>query len=323
MAFGQIAFHNYPRLTNYIDAVEWFESVKPLSKGKWKGLVPFARRGDIYQWMEKNGETIDIYLETTPCNTVSPSFDKIRPSISFYSDGHVKIGYGSLPQTSRKTPYLSKAVAELVAHILRGSKWACELGWSYVDQPYIMHYRQRNYPTYKHYFSEANIGQWTFDKEGNCLNPWAGFTWAVDKDKKREVTKKYAGLFEYIRTVTILTQIKDEGRAWDKTVVSDEHVYSALRKHKDIIPKLADPNAFELHAKFVTDVLKDWEQLGSDVSKYPKVLATMLRNIIYRYHAKDFIKEVMIEQYADGSSNKKQIPTKTSYRNKIWLDSKF
>jgi hypothetical protein len=51
MAFGQINFSNFPVLRKYIDAVEYYESTKPITRGKYKGLVPFARRADVWQFI--------------------------------------------------------------------------------------------------------------------------------------------------------------------------------------------------------------------------------------------------------------------------------
>ena len=318
MAFGQINFSHYPQLRNYIDAVEWFESVKPLSKGQYKGLRPFARRGDVFQFMEKNEgtEDIDIYLENAP-------FKKGRPIISFCKNGDLKIGFNI---DARDNFYLDNKICHMVYHIFSHQ---VNLGWTWGSQPTLYDYRtiehvaDRKYRNkdevwadLKIYFAPDNRGRWHFNSKGECINAGTGVNWVIDKDKKREITKRYSDFFKRIKDATVLMQM-EEGWVHGRTVSNEWNVDSAVKRNEAVIPKLANTNDFKLHSEFITNVLESWGQLGF-VDKEPKVIATMLRNIVYKHHAKDFIKEVQIEQYADGSSNSDQMPTRTNYRNKQW-----
>ena len=327
MAFGQINFSHYPVLKNYVDAVERYEATRPLTKGKFKGLVPLGRRGDTSQFMRRSTDSIDIYVDCWGSGHQ-------HPVLSFYRNGEMAIGVDNINRLSNKT---SEIVAYITAH-------KYHLGWTYGDQPTLWvhgytrvhasdssvggvvseggavsvrsNYHLQPLPA-KLYYPPIRSERWYFNNKGDCVNAGAGKNWVVDKDKKRLITKKYSDFFKHIKNATVLMQM-EEGWAYGKTVPDEYSTNSAVKHNKHVIPKLANTNDYKLHSEFITNVLESWGQLGL-VSKNPKVIATMLRNVIYKYHAKNFIKEVEIPQNPDRSSVANESPTETNDRYRKWL----
>tara|TARA_R100001129_G_scaffold173961_1_gene145938 strand:+ start:1275 stop:2252 length:978 start_codon:yes stop_codon:yes gene_type:complete len=313
MAFGQINFNHYPVLRKYIDAVEYYESVKPITRGKYKGLVPLARRADVWQFMQKDEHTgdINIYLETPPMAHAIKCFAGVnQPILSFRRDEGLKIGFRII----HGQPDFNNKVCHMVHHILGRNMY---LGWTWGMQPVVYRHTEYNNDI-KHnvYFAPNDGTRWHFDGDRECLNAGTGLNWVVNNDKKRVITQKYRGLFDYIKTATAFMQLKDRYR-WGETVVDEDCINRALSMHEDIIPALANPEAFDLHSQFVTNALESWGQMGY-VSKRPKVIAAMLRNVIYKYYARIIIEEVKIGQRADGSSDRGQFPTRTSDKYRLW-----
>ena len=322
MAFGQINFSNFPVLRKYIDAVEYYESTKPITRGKYKGLVPFARRADVFQFMQKDEHTgdVNIYLETPPMAHAIKCFAGVnQPILSFRRDGGLKIGFRIL----NGEPDFNNKVCHMVQHILGNRLY---LGWTWGMQPIVYRNTKHKHTdrdgtvtiTTKYYvFFAPNDGtRWHFDDNRECLNAGTGLNWVVNKDKKRVITQKYRGLFDYIKTSTALMQLKDRNR-WGETVVDEDCINRALSMHEDIVPALANPEAFDLHSQFVTNALESWGQMGF-VSKQPKVIATMLRNVIYKYYARFIVEEIKIDQKADGSSHRGAFPTRTNDKYRLW-----
>ena len=311
MAFGQINFSHYPILNRYIDAVERYESTKPITSGKYKGLVPFARRADVFQFMQKDEHTgdINIYLETPPMAHAIKCFAGVnQPILSFRRDGGLKIGF----RTLHGEPDLNNKVCNMLQHIL-GNR--IHLGWTYGLQPVVYCHTGTGYNAY---FAPNDGTRWHFDDNRECLNAGTGLNWIVNKDKKRVITQKYRGLFDYIKTSTAFMQLTD-GFRYGETVVDEDFVDRVLDKHEHMIPALANPEAFDLHSQFVTNALESWDQMGF-VSKRPKIIATMLRNVIYKYYARFIVEEVKIDQKADGSSDQGAFPTGTNDKYREWYE---
>ena len=318
MAFGQINFSHYPVLNKYIDAVERYESTKPITRGKYKGLVPLARRADVFQFMQKDEHTgdVNIYLETPPMAHAIKCFAGVnQPVLSFRRDGGLKIGFRIL----HGEPDLNNKVCHMVQYILGNSLY---IGWTWGMQP-VVHHRHLVTNTdikYHAYFAPNDGTRWHFDGDRECLNAGTGLNWVVNNDKKRVITQQYRGLFDYIKTSTALMQLKDRNR-WGETVVDEDCINRALSMHEDIIPALANPEAFDLHSQFVTNALESWGQMGY-VSKRPKVIAAMLRNVIYKYYARFIVEEIKIDQRADGSSDQGQFPRRTNDKYRGWYESR-
>ena len=219
MAFGQINFAHYPILSKYIDAVERYESTKPITRGKYKGLVPFARRADVWQFMQKDEHTgdINIYLDTPPMAHAIKCFAGVnQPILSFRRDGGLKIGF----RTLLGEPDLNNKVCHMLQHIL-GNR--IHLGWTHGLQPVVYCHTGTEYNAY---FAPNDGTRWHFDDNRECLNAGTGLNWVVNNDKKRVITQKYRGLFDYIKTSTAFMQLKDRYR-WGETVVDEDCINTA------------------------------------------------------------------------------------------------
>ena len=225
--YGQVKVSEIPNIHSYDDFKAYYDSVAPYSRGQYKGLKPFGRRGGYYHMKEDSFGIHVMY------------FSGGEPSISVYKNGEIWIRNIKYSDSNFKTH------VDHLFHFDLEMKWnSHSYGMDNVPYMNIVH-NGRTYFTNEAYIkfkrldfkesaTEINTNSWgKVTKDGSvtyeCLNSTKIPTLRLNRKKKNALLKRHEHLKKYADTfLPLLCQSNKHSEN-----VSEDELIEAIKKYKD------------------------------------------------------------------------------------------
>ena len=229
--YGQVKVSEIPNIHSYDDFKAYYDSVVPYSRGQYKGLKPFGRRGGHYTMKEDSVGIHVIY------------FSGGEPSISVYKNGEIWIRNIKYSDSNFKTH------VDHLFHFDLEMKWNPHAdGMRHAPYMNIVH-NGRTYFTNETYIkfkrldfkesaTEINTNSWGRVTKNaiviyECLNSTKIPTLRLNRKKKNALLKRHEHLKKYVDTFLPLLCQSNKHSEVESENVSDDELIEAIKKYKD------------------------------------------------------------------------------------------
>ena len=235
--YGRVDISNIPNIHNYNDFKAYYDVVKPYSRGQYKGVKPFGRRGGHYRMEEDSVGIHVMYLSDARDTNV----------ISVYKNGEIWI------RNINHNDVTFKTHVDYLFHFDLEMKWNSHAKPAFLttinNPPYmnIVH-NGRTYFTHENYIkfkrldfkqlvTTINTNSWgKVTKNGfvtyECLNAIKLPRLTLNVKKKNALLKRHEHLKKYVDT--FLPLLCQNNKHLDNSAenVSEEELLVAIKKYR-------------------------------------------------------------------------------------------